>query len=449
MDGITHSGVQNVQLNCNSESSAEADRSSNSQNIQANPSNLESFVTAYSSPPNFNGNSFSNLPSLPSGSSISRFNIPHQSLYVSARSNLSELRQSPYEAQQAWSSTSQPNQHSIRPSREEDEEDDYDTNQDEEASVSIYMDQILHMPPFAPSPRAFSGVGKSTLRQTIISRQSLRIMPQNDRLVDYMEEQLVRWRAPGSSFHADEILNGNHPFQLNKLPTQSPDGTNSRDSQPLLNIATDNTTDGTTDSLVESIARSPFLNPRGQSNLQRDHRVRATFREQNNSNSDIIENLDNLDGDGNDYVIDNDSIQESLNFHTDAQQNSGSASSSIKRKLNEQYSKNPNFLEVQSELMVPTIPNNTIPSARTFEAQPIDRSDIEQLAKNQPQPITQIIFDQNANNERRHYYFDDEEEKDCWTTFVDGWIEMWEECVECCTCQCAADDNIPTRIYAT
>lgn len=430
-------GVQDVPMNCNSESSPEVERSANAQNLQSNPSNRESFVTAYSTPPNLNSDSAANVTSATSESFFSRSNIQHQSLYVTARSNLSEIHQSPYETYQGSEGISQSNQISLRPSVDESNDD---STQREDASESIHLDSIPHMPPYEP---IFSGIGKSTLRQTIISRQSTRLIPQPDRLVDYMEEQLVRWRAPGSSFHADEILNGKHPFQLNKLPTHS---TDLRKPQPFVSTTTDNnTTDGnTTDSLVESIARSPFLNPEGQSQLQRGHKLRATFREHNNSaglnNVTIVNDVEEDD-------IDNNSIQESLNFHSDIHQNSASASSSIKRKLNEQFVRSTKNGESDPKLVVTTLANNIIPSAKTFDAQPIERSDIELLVKNQPQPISQINFDQNSNNRPRHYYFDDDEEKDCWTTFVDGWIEVWEECVECFTCQCAIDDDLPPRIY--
>jgi len=329
------------------------------------------------------------------------------------------------------------------------------------------LNEIQHTPPYTPSHNSFSGFGKPSLRQSIISRQSSRILPPNNRIVDYMEEQMVRWRPPGSSFHAEEILSGKHPFQQNNVPIHEIQ----QQQSVLENSTTDNSTTNITptDSMANSIARSPFVtsvDPSTQTpNLQRNHKVRATFSEHNNSTDAVtkpfadpaivVSNklkgkkdlMDNSDGE------DVDSIQESLNFRSNGQ-GSASASSSVIRVLNQENrkdlllakgeepkGKSTAFIFSPDQQML----QQNVESAKTIDAQPLLQQDMELLTKDQPQHVTeQIIFSQSENDPIQEYLREDED-KDCWTEFTEAWSDMFVDCVDFFTCNFDPD---PNHIYS-
>ncbi len=361
------------------------------------------------------------------------------SQYVTARSNYSFFSNQQGLAASAQPSTNESVDYRVKPLCDQNEEA-YDNLH--ELPDSVHLDQLLHTPPYVPNPPIHSTLGRPSLRQTIISRQSSRLLPTSDRLLDYMEEQIVRWRAPGSSFRADDILSGKHPFQQSSLPNH--ETSNDINLQYPSAAIIETTGNNSTDSMVNSIAKSPFVNPE-QSTIQRNDRLRATFREYNGSTS-VKETEDtnlNVEEEETEYD-DNCSIQESLNFHTTMQPVSGSVSSSMMLNLREMN----NGTGAHTPKLTPDVVTSSSQTAQTVEAQPLDNSDVELLVKNQPEHIfTQIIFNQQEteNAFNSHYLQDENSELSCWSATVEAWFEIWLECVNCFTCNFEPAD--PYRIY--
>lgn len=224
------------------------------------------------------------------------------------------------------------------------------------------------MPPFIPSVPTYSGFGKSSLRQSIASRQASRLFPSNDIIRDHMEEQLARWGAPQSSFRVDDILNGRHAFQKPDMPTL--DVHTIEDSDQAISIDR-----CTADTNVDSIANSPYVTMQvGLPSIVR----KSTFKE---SNEEIIEHkAQGLSG-----TTEN-SIQDSTYFNAEEypnQQPDGSASikSSYLTKIKGE-------LEISPAIEVTQTPN----------ASPLTEQDIPQLVKSD-NPIIEVLPVQERNPE--------------------------------------------------
>lgn len=337
------------------------------------------------------------------------------SLYLTARTNVSE-----FNGQSSHNPTD--NVSNIAPISHTLDKYEHEKGDDllHDLPESLHLEQLLHKPPYI----SHTHLGRSSLRQTIISRQSTRLIPANDRLVDYMEEQLVRWRVPGSSFRADDILDGKHPYQQNNISNHEVLGSGNN----------------STDSMVNSIARSPFVSVE-QGTLKRGERTKSTFKEHNGSasvnGSDKEKQVEESTEDDFDDRV---SIQESLNFQYNMHPHSVSVSSSIMHQIeettNDQLKKN--TINVQSAINI----EETVYSAKTIDAQQIERSDIEKLVKDHPESTTDIIFNQQENhNIDRIDYLGENAETGCWDATVEAWCEIWLECAACLTCNFDTDDT--------
>ncbi|CCH42336.1 hypothetical protein BN7_1880 [Wickerhamomyces ciferrii] len=375
------------------------------------------------------------------------------SQYITAKSTLSQLRNQP-------SITARPNlqtpmktvhnkEHILMfDSNSYDADDDFTIK--DKLQDDIDINEITHEPPFLPATHSYARFGKSTLRQTIIARQSNRMVPLQDRLTDHMEEQMIRWRAPQSSYQAEDILSGNHPYQKTELENHEiiKDGTLTSDPESALNPS-----NISTDSAVNSIAKSPFVNVdfKTGASLVRNHRVRETFREHNDlpinskkeAKTEVIEVNDDQDGDDN-YNADSGSIQESLRFnlHSD-EQKSASASSSIIRKLNQNSTSDDD--EKDPGLELARCPGGIPTSGRTIDAEQLNREDLERLAKDDPEPLNLLQFDQNPNDPPNPYDNDDHDQG-CWDAFLEACQDVWKECIDICTCNCTCDEDLDPRI---
>jgi hypothetical protein len=131
---------------------------------------------------------------------------------------------------------------------------DEDTNEEFDEDDRLSFDGLTHRPPFIPSVPAYSGSGKPNLRQSVISRQSTRLYPINDNVREHMEQSLVRWDPPQSSFRFNDILNGKQAFQKGTMPILEANKA-SLESQTDQTTSVDNfTTDDTSNS-----GRSPYV----------------------------------------------------------------------------------------------------------------------------------------------------------------------------------------------
>lgn len=118
--------------------------------------------------------------------------------------------------------------------------------------------ELDHKPPFIPSQQSFGGFGKPSLRQTVIRRQSARVAPASDPLLEHMEQRLARWNGPQSASSAADAINGRHPYQRPDIPILEPTNpTTTNHSSPIRESPINEESE--TNTSIESILRSAYV----------------------------------------------------------------------------------------------------------------------------------------------------------------------------------------------
>ncbi|KAH3687747.1 hypothetical protein WICPIJ_001276 [Wickerhamomyces pijperi] len=293
--------------------------------------------------------------------------------YYTAKSSPSQITNSAQESPLLALPSSNNNYNTsviTRPTKEEDsdsllENNDYD-NLD---SPDKDYNELDHKPPFLPSQQSYNGFGKPSLRQTVIQRQSARISPLSDPLVEHMEERLARWNGPQSSSSAADAINGRHPYQRQDIPILEPQ---------LVQKDSPKTGETETNTSIESILRSAYVSNQLPLNCPQRQ---VTFREE-------VRTLDKNDRSGVQPLSpqSNNSIQDSLDFvyqptdstaHPQQIPDSASVSSSIMERINSisQHSSQ------TRERSASNLDVSDVVTERTPEALPLNSGDLRDLSK--------------------------------------------------------------------
>lgn len=327
-------------------------------------------------------------------------------------------------------------------------------------------DDLNHLPPYLPSIQLSTSLGRS-LRETVISRQSMRIFPVEDRVQNRMEELLIRWHLPPSLFHSGEIMNGQHPFQDPDLPIYMVD------SNALYTSDGSSAYTGVSSPTIESITRSPFLN-RSNTRLSRHpaRMLQSAFRETFNQSSGSVSNPvtndeespHQLSGEERQQLTvikeqDNSSIQESLDEYfascPPGQVSPGSGSPSIthsmRRVLSGERSHSPenpsSEQELSNEAITPSAkelhePGNPYLEPSTAEALPVTVDEVRMMVKAEPDPAPHMV--QHRLRVPSYYEDDDEEiEFGFWDAFREALWGCFDDTYFLLTCcnGCSLDDE--------
>ena len=275
----------------------------------------------------------------------------------------------------------------------------------------IVVDEIAHLPPFEQTVQYYRGAGH-TLRDAVIRRQSTRTFPTDDILLQRMEDQLVRWSPPQSSFKVDDILNDRHAYQ--------------RPNMPKCEVLGISGAQDTADSDVE-----------GSVSIQRLQRIHDELRTSSVGPSSMEPSSMGPPGTepygGNQRLstIDEDPLVEATTAQLDQLARSPSISSSMLQRLTAVK------LEDSAQDAVEQSP-------LTIEAFPISDEDIRALVKDQPTAhqdmVAQRCVVQCANGElASEPLFCDELSLIC--------SEMWLDCWACLSCNCQSIDEDTRALY--
>jgi hypothetical protein len=271
----------------------------------------------------------------------------------------------------------------------------------------IVVEEITHLPPYKPQVQSYPGFGKS-LREAVVWRQSTRTLPPEDRLLERMEDQLVRWNAPQSAFRVDDILNGKHAFQKAELP--------------LLEVLTSVTQQSITEIGAESILKTRMV--QNIPNFLRASSSKMIFVE----NDDEILISPQLGP-----ILETKSIQDDDVFISEfIQPESASVNSSILLKING-LSQQGIETALAEEL-----------SPKTVDAIPIDDNDLATIIKDLPavqeeMRLQREQLDQVQNPPQSTLL--EEFAHQC----SDVWLDAWN----CITCNCDYIDDDARHFYLT
>lgn len=99
---------------------------------------------------------------------------------------------------------------------EEEEEEENKVYTQTHLNVEDFInDDDFQLPQYEPISFHSLPLGTHSVRKLVIEKQNSRVFPTNNRLLDKMEDALVRWKPPQSSFQGSTaVLRGKHPYQL-------------------------------------------------------------------------------------------------------------------------------------------------------------------------------------------------------------------------------------------
>ncbi|KAH3902701.1 uncharacterized protein SCDLUD_000285 [Saccharomycodes ludwigii] len=167
----------------------------------------------------------------------------------------------------------------------------------------------IQIPTFEPSDSKVTEKQNSTIiientpegesiRQLVKNKQSLRKIPVTNKLINRMEDALIKWKPPQSSQpQIYAVINGTHPFQDDKLPVQEhPERSNKttyhKDSSKIKDdtssASTINSTSTTTSSLLDIIKNTIYNHKSFSSKTNSNN---SNSPNNNNANGNTIKNI--------------------------------------------------------------------------------------------------------------------------------------------------------------